>query len=401
MEANARRFAPAFLMSVALAGTCLAAPGIALADAAAGAEEQPAVELEQQAGAGLEAEGSNAAAEEGASSETPASADEAEAQGAQAAADGTYACGGVQITVPEDFEVADLEYMLIATNADASIVISVSPSGSDDTVPADPAEWGAFFEPFAESSATEMGGTYEDGGIYTLADGTQAQVFAIGAAETDGTPIVLAQCYVPLADGTFTLVQVGCYADDEATVELADSISETIVLASDEAEAEAGQAADTADVAAADDAAAADVQTVQAGGIELDLPAGYVADESSTEDEPAWHSADNTVMVGVLPGLISGYSSMDGDVFGMVATGIAENLGGTVESTVTFSNDGTDVDVYVFTFSSDGMEFVGALGMVALPDDTVTGMLALSPMSNVAGSDGDVTALFESIRLAE
>ena len=394
MEANARRFAPAFLMSVALAGTCLAAPGIALADAAAGAEEQPAVELEQQAGAGLEAEGSNAAAEEGASSETPASADEAEAQGAQAAADGTYACGGVQITVPEDFEVADLEYMLIATNADASIVISVSPSGSDDTVPADPAEWGAFFEPFAESSATEMGGTYEGGGIYTLADGTQAQVFAIGAAETDGTPIVLAQCYVPLADGTFTLVQVGCYADDEATVELADSISETIVLASDEAEA--GQAADTADVAAADDAAAADVQTVQAGGIELDLPAGYVADESSTETEPSWLSADGNVMIGVMPNLLVEYSTVGEEGLDLLALIVAEGLGGELAGSTVLPNG---VYAYTLTFSVEGQEGIAILGMVPLADDTVTSILAMTPLENAANSDAEVTAVFESVRV--
>ena len=390
MEANARRFAPAFLMSVALAGTCLAAPGIALADAAAGVEEQPAVELEQQAGAGLEAEGSNAAAEEGASSETPASADEAEAQGAQAAADGTYACGGVQITVPEDFEVADLEYMLIATNADASIVISVSPSGSDDTVPADPAEWGAFFEPFAESSATEMGGTYEDGGIYTLADGTQAQVFAIGAAETDGTPIVLAQCYVPLADGTFTLVQVGCYADDEATVELADSISETIVLASDEAEAEAGQAADTADVAAAD------VQTVQAGGIELDLPAGYVADESSTETEPSWLSADGNVMIGVTPNLLDEYSTVGEEGLDLLALIVAEGLGGELAGSTVLPNG---VYAYTLTFSVEGQEGIAILGMVPLADDTVTSILAMTPLENAANSDAEVTAVFESVRV--
>ena len=396
MEANARRFAPAFLMSVALAGTCLAAPGIALADAAAGAEEQPAVELEQQAGAGLEAEGSNAAAEEGASSETPASADEAEAQGAQAAADGTYACGGVQITVPEDFEVADLEYMLIATNADASIVISVSPSGSDDTVPADPAEWGAFFEPFAESSATEMGGTYEDGGIYTLADGTQAQVFAIGATETDGTPIVLAQCYVPLADGTFTLVQVGCYADDEATVELADSISETIVLASDEAEAEAGQAADTADVAAADDAAATDVQTVQAGGIELDLPAGYVADESSTETEPSWLSADGNVMIGVTPNLLDEYSTVGEEGLDLLALIVAEGLGGELAGSTVLPNG---VYAYTLTFSVEGQEGIAILGMVPLADDTVKSILAMTPLENAANSDAEDTAVFESVRV--
>ncbi len=286
--------------------------------------------------------------------------------------------------------------MLIATNADASIVISVSPSGSDDTVPADPAEWGAFFEPFAESSATEMGGTYEDGGIYTLADGTQAQVFAIGAAETDGTPIVLAQCYVPLADGTFTLVQVGCYADDEATVELADSISETIVLASDEAEAEAGQAADTADDAVGDDAAAADVQTVQAGGIELDLPAGYVADESSTETEPSWLSADGNVMIGVTPNLLDEYSTVGEEGLDLLALIVAEGLGGELAGSTVLPNG---VYAYTLTFSVEGQEGIAILGMVPLADDTVTSILAMTPLENAANSDAEVTAVFESVRV--
>lgn len=372
MEATQRRFPLALLASVALAGTCLAAPGLALAGTAAEPDGQAA-----------EAVGSlSDPADEG-----------------RGASDGAtvYALGGVQVAIPDDFELVDLGYTALASNEDGSVVVSITPSDADATVPEDDGQWASYFSTFSNASAHETSASFSGGEICELADGTRAYAVSL-VAEQKGGQAALSQCYVPLEDGTFTLVQIACDASNEEAAATAEAIGSSIARATDDALV-LGRSDQGGDVPA--DQASAGVQPTQAGGLAFDLPAGYVADESSTEDEPAWHSADNTVMVGVLPGLISGYSSMDGDVFGMVATGIAENLGGTVESTVTFSNDGTDVDVYVFTFSSDGMEFVGALGMVALPDDTVTGMLALSPMSNVAGSDSDVTALFESIRLAE
>lgn len=201
---------------------------------------------------------------------------------------------------------------------------------------------------------------------------------------------------MPLADGTFTLVQVGCYADDEATVELADSISETIVLASDEAEAEAGQAADTADDAVGDDAVAADVQTVQAGGIELDLPAGYVADESSTETEPSWLSADGNVMIGVTPNLLDEYSTVGEEGLDLLALIVAEGLGGELAGSTVLPNG---VYAYTLTFSVEGQEGIAILGMVPLADDTVTSILAMTPLENAANSDAEVTAVFESVRV--
>lgn len=372
MEATQRRFPLALLASVALAGTCLAAPGLALAGTAA-----------EPDGRAAEAVGS-----------LSDSADEG-----RDASDGAtvYALGGVQVAIPDNFELVDLGYTALASNEDGSVVVSITPSDADAAVPEDDSQWASYFSTFSDASAHETSASSSVGEICDLADGTRAYAVSL-VAEQKGGQAALSQCYVPLEDGTFTLVQIACDASNEEAAATAEAIGSSIARATDDALV-LGRSDQGGDVPA--DQASAGVQPTQAGGLAFDLPAGYVADESSTEDEPAWHSADNTVMVGVLPGLISGYSSMDGDVFGMVATGIAENLGGTVESTVTFSNDGTDVDVYVFTFSSDGMEFVGALGMVALPDDTVTGMLALSPMSNVAGSDGDVTALFESIRLAE
>ena len=376
METSARNSVFAFLVSAAIAGTCLAVPGMALADDAV---DSGAAELEQQAG--------NLATEEASAPEASAT----EGDGAQASAeDGTYTCGGVQVTVPADFEVADLGYTLIATNADSSIVVSISPTSYETAVPTDTAEWSSFFEPFAAESASEMGGTYEDGGIYTLADGSQAQVFAIAGEEENGTPFVLAQCYVPLEDGTFTQVQVGCYIDDEATVELADSISETVVLASDADDAEAA--------APAEDSATAetgDVQTVQAGGIELDLPADYVLDESSTEEEPSWLNADGNVMIGVTPNLIDEYSTVGEDGLDLLALVVAEGLGGELAGSTVLPNG---VYAYTFTFSVDGQDGIAILGIVPLADDTVTGVLAMTPLENAAASDAEVTAVFESIR---
>ena len=355
MKTIASRPIAAFVASAALAGTCLAAPGLALADEPAAASLPSA----------------------------SASADQT--------AGVTCACAGVQITVPEDFDVVELGNMLLASNADGTIVATIVPSGAEDAVPAAPEEWGAYFLPIVESTAEDMGGEYADGGVYTLADGTKSYVYSI-AYEQDGIQAILVQCFIPMADGSFVMVQIACDSSDAALVELADDISETIVLASDDTV----PSSDDASTAAS---AAGDIQVVQAGGIEFDLPAGYVPDASSTEAEPAWTSADGTVYVSLMPGLLDEYSTVGDEALDLLATMVVSGLGGSAESSTVLSGD-VDVHAYVFTFSMEGEAVAGILGMVVLPDDTVTGVLALTPMENAPENDAEVTALFESIRLA-
>lgn len=358
MDIAVRRLVLPLVASVAVAGTCLAAPGLALADGeAAFANQQTQEELAAEA----------------------------------ASVEGTaYSFGGIQFTVPDDFETIALGSTALASNADGSIMLSVSIADMGEPVPDDSAEWGAYFQPFAEETAENSSAELGDLGLYQLVDGTVGYVYAI-MGDQGGIPVILTQVYVPFEDGTFALVQVACEMSDDDLLNLADDISATIMLATDEA-----QPLDQEEVAEP-----TDVQQVEAAGIAFDLPAGYTADPDSTEEEPLWASPDQTVMVSVIPELATGYSTMGDSMLALAEYAIVEGLDGTVESQTVLSNDGTDVDVYVFSYEQEGMDLMGILGMVVLPDDSVTGMIAMTPLAFAADNDAEVTAIFESIRIAE
>lgn len=390
MESPTRRPVFALIAAFAIAASCAAAPGLAGADGVADGAAADA----------FSAADSVAAADNPATAEPSPAVPDATAVNltpeSDAADDGAtaYALGGVQFSIPDGFEVVDLGSMALASNADGSVVVSVTPSGDEASVPASPDEWGAYFASFAQAAVSETAGTQLDEGLSTLADGTEAYVFRIGYGLEDGGQMTVAQCYVPLDDGTFTLVQVACTSDEEAGA-AAEGVLASVELATDAA-TQLGTASDQA----GSTEGAATGKAVEAGGITFDLPAGLVADESSTDGDPTWYSEDGTLMLGVMPALIDGYSTVGKAALDLIADGIAQSLGGTIDSSSVIEHDGTAVNVYVFTFSSEGQEFVGALGMVALDDDTVTGVLALTPMLTAAVNDAAVASVFDSIRVA-
>lgn len=359
-EATGRRPSLAYLAATVLVGACLVTPGPALATSAVSQET-----------------------EDVAVSSTPV-------DGTASQESAVYSFGGVQVAVPDGFHIVDLGFAMLAGSADGSVVVSIAPSDADASVPEDSSQWETYFSAGTASVGMEVPSF--EGEVLDLSDGTQAYAVSL-AAEQGGSQISISCIFVPLDDGTYTLVQVAWDAQDGDADAMARSIAASVVRATGDAR--------SLDPSAQGISTPADSQTVESGGIAFTLPSDYAADEGSSTDDPTWHSADNTVMVGILPNLIAGYTGLGKNVFDMIAVGIAKDLGGTVGGNATLSNDGTDVDAYVFTFSSEGVGFVGVLGMVVLPDDTVTGVLALSPMDGAAGNDRDVAALFDSIRLAD
>lgn len=353
MEFTLRRSTCALIASIALAGTCAAAPVLALADTAAPADTA-------------------AAADASASNESAST---------------LYALYGVQIAIPDDFEVADLGVTAIALNADGSAAVSVTPSSpSFDPVPDDPAQWDDYFGPVIEESATNMEADILGSETYTLTDGTEAYL-AVLTAEEDGQSTIVAQMYVPLEDGTFTQVQVAVPDDDEYS-EQGDAILESVGLATDEAQ----------ELASSDTSAdAASGELTQAAGIEFTLPDGYVPDETSTEDEPAWSSADGSVYVALTPDVFDDYSTLGKESLDLAASLVIDGIGGTLENAVEYP----DSYVYVFSGDTEGQEFIGLVCMVPLPDDSVTCMLVITPMENAAASDAEVTAMVESVHPAQ
>lgn len=355
MEFTKRHSVCAFLMSLAFAGTCLAAPAAASA----------------------------ANASTNAGSPSPSTTDVAEHDAAQAEA--IYALGGVQFCVPSDYEVVDLGSMAIASNASASVVVTVIPATVQDTIP-DQDQWPDYFAPGSQAVLGSEDATATDLGVIELDDGTPAYACRLDLSQND-VKNALEQRYIPLSENEFTLVQVAFYTEDDDARHDGEAVLASIARATDAATKLGAVAAFPS------------VGEVEVGGIAFDLPEGFIADPTAPADEPSWYNEDNTLMLGVMPLLIDGLSDIGDEAFDLIAEGIAQGLGGVIEGSSVLDNKEADVRVYVFAFASEGQEFIGTLGMVPLPDDTVTGILALTPMASAESVNAAITSVFGSIRL--
>lgn len=313
-----------------------------------------------------------------------------------------YAFGGVEAAIPDGLDVANLGSMALASNSDASLVVSIVGPSSIADVPAGEDGWQAYFTPFAQAALSDLASTGQaaslvDGGAVTLRDGTRSYLIEVSFTASDGTPMRASQYYVPLGDGTFTMVQVASSAADVSAAEQALAIGGSVELQADEAVELGGTAVEAAGALLA--------QTVEAGGISFGLPDGFVAsagaDEQGSESDAAgsvglaWHSPDGSLVVGVLPRLIEDLSAIGSGSFDVIAEGVAQSLSGKLEARASIVGD---TAVYVFTFFSEDEGYIGTLALVPLDDGSVTGLLALTPLASAAENDATLAAVFRSVR---
>lgn len=332
----------------------------------------------------------------------------AEASEAAAVGATVYAFAGVEAAIPDNLDVANLGSMALASNGDASLVVSLIGPSSTSDAPVDEDGWQAYFTPFAQASLDEIASSGQpaslsDGGVVSLRDGALAYLLEVSFTASDGTPMRAAQYYVPLGDGTFTMAQVASDASDESASKQARAVAASVQLQTEDAVELSGPSGQAEGSLLS--------QTVEEGGVSFGLPDGFVASgrhdgqasggvadagvSASGSGTPSWHSPDGTLVIGVLPRLIENLSAIGSDSFDVIAEGVAQSLSGKLEARASLES-GTAV--YVFTFSSDGEEFIGTLALVPLDDDSVTGLLALTPLSSAAENDAAVAAVFRSVR---
>lgn len=358
---------------------------------------------------------------------------------AAAAADGSAAEGstqtldvaGVHVTVPADLELTELDGVTVARNGSESLVVSMSLSTMDDKAAADEAHMAADFTSIAQTVANELEATLADFGATTLTGGTNAYLYELeytqnGVARTAGL------CFVPTDGTSFALVQIAVDGADQDMLTQAREVADSIVYAGAEtAGTETAGASATADVTSeiaepgatdistvlttevasvisaeesahtAHSGAATDSATnaIAVGGITFELPTDFTSCDSTSADEYSWVSSDGSVTVGVIPALIEDVSGIGTSAIGLVAEGIIEGVGGTTASHTVLTNENTDVEVYVFTFTSSSVDFAGVLGIVVLPDNSVTALLSLTPAAAAAQHDPMITEILQSVRV--
>lgn len=385
MNLNVRsRYArPAFalLVSLSVAGTCLAAPALALADDAASRTGAFGLLAASADAARAEEAADPAAAPAEAEPAVPAEADETAVAADEATADeGATVFGGVQIAIPEDYIVTQAGGMLLAGSEDGTVInlISAGTVGADAMEGIDDLE--AFFGPMAEEAAAGAAGTLSDQGVVTLADGTEVYACTIDVV-SDGAQVVMHQFYVPLANGGLTLAQFAYEAEaDEAAVDRLADIANTLVLAP------------------ASDGSLVDFE---GAGIALKVADVLVLDGATVDTEPTWYSADGTMMFGLIPQLMDSASALTDADYDMLYTEIASSLGGEPWETTTVAADGVDVKLGGFSFEEDGDLYVGILGLVVAADDTLTGIMAMMPADQVDLYGSMLDTMYESISVLE
>ena len=378
LRARYRCARPAFalLVSLSVAGTCLAAPAVAFAD-----DQAPSSAL------GILAASADAARDaEEAPAVEPAAADAAatdaqEPAEADAAADGVTVFGGLQLEIPEDFMVTQASSMLLATTEDGSMVINLITPGAMGVGMLDEVEDVAeFFGAMASETATASEGAISDEGMVTLADGTEAYACTI-EVDSAGTQVVMHQFYVPVVNGSFALAQFAYEGGaDEATIDEMSAIANTLQLAPEGATA-----------------TSTTMSVFEGAGIQLEVADALLLDESTTDTEPTWYSADGMMMFGLIPDLMTDASLLTEDDYAMLYTQIAASMGGEPWETTTITADGVDVRLGGFSFEDGDDLYVGILGLVPVADDTLTGIMALMPADQVDAYGSMLDAMYASV----
>ena len=359
--------------------------------------------------------------------------------GNESAAEGstqTLDVAGVHVTVPADLELTELDGVTVARNGSESLVVSMSLSTMDDEAAADEAHMTADFTSIAQTVVNELDATLADFGATTLTGGANAYLYELEYTQND-VARTAGLCFVPTDGASFALVQIAVDGADQDMLTKARAVADSIEFVAAEtagaetASTEAAAASAAADVTSevaepgatdisavlttevasvisaeesahtAHSGAATDSATnaIAVGGITFELPTDFTSCDSTSADEYSWVSSDGSVTVGVIPALIEDVSGIGTSAIGLVAEGIIEGVGGTTASHTVLTNENTDVEVYVFTFTSSSVDFAGVLGIVVLPDNSVTALLSLTPAAAAAQHDPMITEILQSVRV--
>lgn len=320
-------------VSLAVAGTCLAAPAFAADSSALGSA------LDAVAQAAEQANSANAAGQ-------------ADGDDTLITLGNHMSFAGLAFDAPEGFTSEEDEsgLALELVNEDENAAISIYDLREAETP--EGVTWEEYFpELVAASVADYPDATIEDLGSGAF-DGSDEEAYAYGIIVPDGDDVLaIVQIYMPMGDG-FTFVQVG-YSDNEATDALKDELTDfidSIVLADDDG---------------------LDIDSLQtsACGLTFDLPEGVAPYE---DDEDAWMDEDGDILIKAVGHVAEGASKMTGDDFAELYAAL-EPEGDSPDSTVELIDQGT----------IDGQgDIVSAYNSykVTDPDETMYAVVVVTPI---------------------
>ena len=364
------RLAAGMLVPLALAGTCLAAPALAATSATA-------------------------------TTDASAAAETAAASDATTTEDTVLAAGGIQVTVPGSWSSIALgDTLKVAVSEDdstsASIVVLDAETLSESGYPADDAtKQQAFFDESAEETADAMGGTVAATITGDLDEGVTAYMYIIDGSADEENPLIVAQAYIPMADGTMTMLNVTA---DLTTEGVSDTLTDVLGSIS---------IADTTTEAEAADTAASEVelgQTVEAGGLVIGVPSDMEIDEDLTADgdgELDLTSSDGMLFLSIIPDIFAGEDLTADEDLEEIVNIIAAALGGEAMDFTMLNNNGVSTKLYAFVLEADDVKLLGSLGFTEVADGTTTCVMGVCLNDGTTDHGAVLDAIYASIALSE
>ncbi len=262
-------------LSLALAGTCLAAPAFAASGTSA---LGGLIDAAAQTAAQAQDQGQDAA-----DATDTAAADEAASQGE------TVTFAGLSFTLPEGFAQLDDtdEQVLIAANEAQTCMVSVYDM-RDAALP-EGADWDDYFAELAQGSVEGLESTVKDLGTDTSKGGVQLHGFSVETSDDEGTYFIV-QAYAPMGEG-FVFIQAGY---------------DTANTSKEESQA-LGDFLDSVSVASE-----SGVKT-SACGLTFELPEGMSAYKG---DENAWMDEGSDILIKAVDHVANGASHLTDDDYG-------------------------------------------------------------------------------------
>ena len=317
--------------------------------------------------------------------------------------DGALAFGGVGLTLPEGMEPRLSGLQALAGSADDGLVVTVekasfltAPEGSDLAAAFEAASakavsgWSASSVRAAGTRdlgqgavaylfEAEVSGPYES---QERADGTTASALAEGGGDWS-----LAQAYVALPTGGFTLVQVATPADaDEAARARAEAVLGSLALAVADDKAD-GQA---------DEKAALPEGTADAGGFTFKLPQGLEGSDG------VWLGTTDDVLVegcGTLVQAADAASLDEEGVKAVLASAAGEMGAELVGSSARELASGVTVQVGVFSLASGSQSYECVLVLVPVADGSYEGLMGVLDPAAASSWAGKMAELVDSIEV--
>lgn len=354
------------LVSLLIAGTCSAMPGLALADAGASASG--------------DAPGAVA---------TSATADASSVEGSR-----ILFFAGVRVDVPLAMEVLELP--------DASMVTAALPEGGlsaaitdfaeqGESVPEDASEQEEFFTADAEALAAALDSQVTSSDVLELADGTSAYLYEIdeAAPSEGGLAGYFAFVYVPTGEGAYACVQITCIDEDVAAYQ---EDIDAMIASITHAEADEAGGAPAVELG----------RSVQAASVAFDLPEdlGATEVEGAGDELAAWSNADGSLTVRAVGDAMPQTSDPSADEIAQDVEDLAAIMDGKVDSGAVLWNADAIVWQYVTTYEFEGVQYVTTYGCVVLDDGTTTYVICDCTADDYEQYAATIDAIYASMTLA-